>query len=100
MNPMDERARAAVLSWLERLLLAGGLVLGTWSGLTFLEARYVARMEPPPPARALPGEAAPGSAIGATSPPGTGEWVAWHAACPCQGWAAGHRARVPLVHPW
>jgi LPXTG-site transpeptidase (sortase) family protein len=54
---MTTKVEVAALSWIERGLLAAGVSLALWSGLTLLEARYFAAL-PIPPARVtvLPGE--------------------------------------------
>jgi sortase A len=65
-----------LLLWLERALLAVGIVLGAWCGMTLIEARYYKMMPVPSPApvRSLPGDR------GSLNPPRTaiarGEWVA------------------------
>ena len=41
---------APFLHWLERTLLAIGLVLGVWCGAVLLQARFIARMPVPDPA--------------------------------------------------
>jgi sortase A len=68
--------RAVLLLWLERSLLAAGILLGVWCGITLIEARYYKMMPVPSPtaARSLPGDA--GSLHPARTAIERGEWVA------------------------
>lgn len=54
MKPRD------LLLWIERSLLASGVVLGAWCGAVLLEAKFFQQLPTPPPAAAavttLPGE--------------------------------------------
>jgi sortase A len=53
---MKTKTQAALLGWLEGILLAVGLSLALWSGLAILENRYFAALPVPSPVRVLPGE--------------------------------------------
>jgi sortase A len=67
--------RALVLLWLERSLLAAGLVPGAWCGMTLIEARYYSTLPVPAPAlKGLPGDR--GSTDPGPMAVGRGQWVA------------------------
>lgn len=67
--------RAALfLRWLERALLAVGLVLGLWCGAVLLQAHFVAKMPIPDPPK-IAAASVPGAAPVLPAPV-TGSWVA------------------------
>jgi sortase A len=65
---------ASLLRWVERTLLALGLVLGAWCGAVLLEAHFVAIMPIPDPPKAAAGSGPPAPAV--LVAPSTGSWVA------------------------